>query len=354
MPSMNRRSMILAGAGLAMPAIGARAQALENTLVVRTTGGVFEAALKRHFFDPFTRATGTRIVPVATSYGEMITKTVAMHKANAVEWDIISPQIFELENLSEYLLDLGDCSAMPNVASQGVPGACVRWGVHYLTGGNVLTWNTETLRDKAPRSWADFWDVQKFPGRRALPSYGNPWNNSLALALLADGVAPANLFPMDLDRAFRKLDEIKPHIAVWWKTGAQSQQILRSGEVDMTMMWAGTAFATRRAGVPIAWTYHQAIADLAAWAILRGAPHPNAAKAFINFYIANPEAHAAFAREMGYATSNKGGVGLLPPEIRDELVSSPEVLAGLVRMDANWVEANRAATLDRWNRWLAA
>ena len=354
MPSMKRRTMILAGMGLALPAIGARAQALENTLVVRTTGGVFEAALKRNFFDPFTRATGTRIVPVATSYGEMIAKTVAMHKANAVEWDIISPQIFELENLSEYLLDLGDCGQMPNVAAQGVPGACVRWGVHYLTGGNVLTWNTETLRDKAPRSWADFWDVQKFPGRRALPSYGNPWNNSLALALLADGVAPANLFPMDLDRAFRKLDEIKPHIAVWWKTGAQSQQILRSGEVDMTMMWSGTAFATKRAGVPIAWTYTQAIADLAAWAILRGAPHPNAAKAFIKFYMTNPEAHAAFSREMGYATSNKGGLALLPPETSNELVSTPEALAGLVRMDANWVEANRAATLDRWNRWIAA
>lgn len=357
MASIKRRGVLLGGAGLAALAkpFVVRGQDLESTVVIRTTGGAFEAALKRNFFEPFTRTTGTRVVPVATSYGEMITKTVAMHKANAVEWDVISPQIFELENLSQYLLDLADCAALPNVAADGVPGACVRWGVHYLTGGNVLTWNTETLRGTTrPASWADFWNVAKFPARRALPSYGNPWNNSLALALLADGVAPADLFPMDLDRAFRKLDEIKPHIAVWWKTGAQSQQILRSGEVEMTMMWSGTAFATKRAGVPIEWTYNQAIADMAAWAILRGAPHPNAAKAFINFYMSNPEAHANFSREMGYATSNKDGLALLPAEVRNDLVATPQALAGLVRMNADWVEANRAATLDRWNRWLAA
>lgn len=128
-------------------------------------------------------------MPVAASYGEMITKTVAMHKANSVEWDIISPQIFELENLSEYLLDLGDCSALPRVANEAVPGSCVRYRVHYLTGGDVLAYNVDAVRDRKPQSWADFWDVKRFPGRRALPSYGNPWNNSLALALLADGVA---------------------------------------------------------------------------------------------------------------------------------------------------------------------
>lgn len=358
MASFSRRD-VLGGAGAAAATAfvggpGRASEPLEGTLVVRTTGGAFEQALKRNFFDPFTKATGTRIVPVGTSYGEMITKTVAMHKANSVEWDIISPQIFELENLSEYLLDLGDCSALPNVANDTVPGSCVRYGVHYLTGGNVLAYNVEAVRDRKPQSWADFWDVKGFPGRRALPSYGNPWNNSLALALLADGVEPTKLFPMDLDRAFRKLDEIKPHIAVWWKTGAQSQQILRSGEVDMTMLWSGTAFASKRAGLPLEWTYNQAIADLAAWAVLKGAPHPKAARAFINFYVANPESHAAFAREMGYTTSNKASLALLSEGEKKELISSPETLSRLVRIDANWVEANRAATLDRWNRWLAS
>ena len=355
---VSRREVLRhSAAAVALATFGRTAWAnepLESTLVVRSTGGIFEQALKKHFFDPFTKATGTRIIPVASSYGEMITKTVAMHRANSVEWDIISPQIFELENLSEYLVDLGDCGALPNVAKEGVPNACARYGVHYLTGGNVLTYNVNTVGDRKPRSWADFWDVKNFPGRRALPSYGNPWNNSLALALLADGVEPAKLFPMDLDRAFRKLDEIKPHIVVWWKTGAQSQQILRSGEVDMTMAWSGTAFSSKRAGVPLEWTYNQAIADLAAWAILKGAPHPKAARAFIDFYMTNPENHAAFSREQGYATSNRASPGLLSDEEKKDLVSTPEALAGLVRIDASWVEANRAATLDRWNKWLAS
>ena len=323
---------------------------LEDRLVVRTTGGAFEKALQKNFFEPFTRATGTRVVPVSSSYGEMIAKTTAMAAANAVEWDIISPQYYELARLSPYLVDLGDCSTVPRVLSEGTPRACGRYGVQYLSGASVLGYNPAAFPARKPESWADFWDLKNYPGRRALPSYGNPWANTLLLALLADGVAPNKLFPLDLDRAFRKLDEIKPHIAVWWKTGAQSQEIIRSGEVVATMMWSGTAYAAKQAGVPLEWTYNQAIADLGSWAILKGAPHPKAARAFIDFYMSNPENHAAFSREMGYATTNRAGQALLTPNERKQLVADKP----LISIDAEWVDANRQQTLERWNKWLAS
>lgn len=350
--SASRRQVLggLAAGALAGAAGPAFAQGnLEDTLVVRTTGGAFEAALKNNFFDPFTKATGVRIIPVSTSYGEMIAKTVAMHTAGRAEWDVISPQYYELAKLSDYLVDLGDCASLPHVASDGTDGACGRYGVQYLSGALVLSYMPEAFPGGAPKTWADFWDVKRFPGRRALPSYGNPWANTLLLALLADGVPGDKLFPLDLDRAFAKLDEIKPHVAVWWKTGAQSQQILRSGEVVATMMWSGTAFAAKRAGIPLEWTFNQAIADQGSWAILKRAPHPNAARAFIDFYMRNPQNHAAFAREMGYATTNRAAQQLMSDEERRELVPATRPIS----IDADWVEANRAATLDRWNKWIA-
>jgi mannopine transport system substrate-binding protein len=355
---IGRRGALAAGAALgaaALPLQRGQAQGrLESTLVVRTTGGQFEQALKRFFFDPFTRATGTRVIPVAASYGDMVTKTVAMHAANNVEWDIISPQFYELRRLSEYLTDLGDCSSIPTVASQGLPGICGRYGVQYLTGGVVLSWNPDAFPGRKPQSWADFWNIRDFPGRRALPNYGNPWNNSLIFALMADGVLPDKLFPLDLDRAFRKLDEIKPHISIWWRTGAQSQQMMRSGEIQLTAMWSGTAYAAKRAGIKLDWTYDQAAADFGSWAILRGAPHPNAARAFLDFYMSNPEAHAGFGREMGYATTNRAGLALLSEEEKHELVSSEAKLARMALIDGDWVEANRTTTLDRWNRWVSS
>ena len=352
---LSRRDALRATAalGLAAPLTARAADALEPSLVVRTTGGVFEAALKRNFFDPFAKATGVRVVPVAASYGDMMAKSAAMQAARNVEWDIISPQFNELHQISQYLTDLGDCGAMPNVARDGVAGACGRYGVLYLTGGQVLAWNPDAYKDKAPQTWADFWDTKTFPGRRALPNTGSPWA-TLMLALLADGVPREALFPLNLDRAFAKLDAIKPDIGTWWRTGDQSQKMWANDEISMAMMWRGTAYAGQRTGIPRAWTYNQAIADFGAWGILKGAPHPNAARAFIDFYMANPDSHAAFSREMGYTTSNLASQSLLTPAEKRDLISSPEMLAGIITVDYDWLAANRTAVLNRWNGWVSS
>ena len=353
--SMKRRALIAGAAALGLQPgrIAHAADGLEPTLLIRSTGGAFEAALKRHFFDPFSKATGVRVIPFAASYGDMMAKTAAMEAAGKVEWDIISPQYSELSQVSKYLADLGDCSTTPNVAKEGVAGACGRYGVLYLTGAQCLTWNPEAYRTKAPQGWADFFDTKAFPGRRALPNTGSPWA-TLILAALADGVPRDRLFPMDLDRVFRKLDTIKPDIATWWRTGDQSQKMWNGDDIAMSLMWSGSAFAAKRRGTPLAWTYNQAIADFGAWCILRDAPHPRAARAFIDFYMANPEAHAAFSREIGYTTSNKASQSLLDAEEKQDLISSPERLAGIVTVDYDWLATNRDAVLNRFNAWVSS
>ena len=353
-----RRDMIRGAAGLGLvPMLGRAAGAatgpLESTLLIRTTGGVFEAALKRNFFDPFSKASGVRVVPFAASYGDMMAKSAAMQAAGRVEWDIISPQYDELPQISQYLEDLGDCAAMPNVAKDGVPGTCGRYGVLYLTGAQPLTWNTEIVKGRQPQGWADFFDVKTFPGRRALPHTGSPWA-TLVMALLADGVPREQLFPLDLDRAFAKLDTIKPHVAVWWKTGDQSVKMWTQDDIAMSMMFGGTAFAAKRRGEPIAYTYNQAVADFGAWGILKGAPHPNAARAFIDFYMTSPDAHARFAHEMGYTTSNAAAGALLDPADKEDLLSTPEKLGSVVRIDYVWLAAHRSALINRFQAWVSA
>ncbi len=353
----NRREILQAAAGLgllaAAPTVARAQQRLEPVVSIRTSGGAFGDALKRNFFDPFTKATGVRVVPISTSYGEMMAKTAAMEAADTVEWDIIAPQFTELAQISGYLTDLGDCSAMPNIAQDAISGSCGRWGALYVIGGQMLCWNPELYKDKRPQRWADFWDVERFPGRRGVANTGSPWA-TLMLSLLADGVEPATLFPLDLDRAFRKLDQIKPHVAVWWRTGDQSKTMWRNSDIAMSMMWSGTAYEAKHAGIPLDWTFNQAIADFGAWCILKGAPHPNAARAFIDFYMANPESHARFAREIGYATPNKAGMALLSPEEKKELVATPEDMVSIITVNADWLAANRAAALDRWTAWVSS
>jgi len=92
-----------------------------------------------------------------------------------------------------------------------------------------------------------FWDVKKFPGRRAACA-----NHPIAtLEAAPDGrrrCAPTKLYSRSmLTGAFRKLEEIKPNITVWWTSGAQSAQLLNDGEVDMVMAleWPASAPLTK-------------------------------------------------------------------------------------------------------------
>ncbi|TIN20156.1 MAG: extracellular solute-binding protein, partial [Mesorhizobium sp.] len=107
----------------------------------------------------------------------------------------------------------------------------------------AMVYNTEKFPAGKPRpaTWSDFWDVEKFPGVRSLISgqYGSegPWEE----ALLADGVTPDALYPMDIDRVFASLDKIKPHIRKWWATGSEVQQMMGDKVVDLTNAYDGRA-----------------------------------------------------------------------------------------------------------------
>ena len=154
---------------------------------------------------------------------------------------------------------------------------------------------TQTVsRYPPPGSWADFWDVKTFPGPRSLPNHGTPWV-VLAAALLADGLTVRDLHPpLDFDRAFKKLDAIKPQVTVWWKSGDQSLQLMRGGDVAMMMIYSGPALRGQSQGAPIGMTWNQAVMGSGRWTILKNAPNQKAAMTFLDYFLSRPEAHAAF------------------------------------------------------------
>ncbi|UUZ77023.1 extracellular solute-binding protein [Polaromonas sp. P1(28)-13] len=117
---------------------------------------------------------------------------------------------------------------------------------------------------KKPATWADFWNVKDFPGKRALPDYAS---YALPLALLADGVKPENLYPLDVDRAFASLQKIKAHVAVWWTSGAQAPQLLEDREVKYAAAWSG-----RIVGNPkLDYTYNQGLLQVSYFVVPKGA-----------------------------------------------------------------------------------
>jgi mannopine transport system substrate-binding protein len=193
-------------------ALAARALAAgEREVVIAGGTGAYGELVKRYFYDPFTAATGIRVVATGGSYGEKLARLRAMTQVGRMEWDVVTLSTDALTpDTAAMLRDLGDCGTLPNVAANGITGSCLGHGVLFDFGGGVLAYSRDVFPDGRPQpaSWADFWNVQAFPGPRSLPNIGTPWWPLMA-ALLADGVAPESLFPLDLDRAFRKMDAIK-------------------------------------------------------------------------------------------------------------------------------------------------
>ena len=323
--------------------------ALERELVVVTTGGAFEAALRKHFFDPFEKETGVKITTVASSLGDQHAKLKAMVEAGKVEYDVVSNGATAAFQFSNNVIDL-DCKRLKNLG-QALEGSCAGNTLLRTFGGGVIAYRTDKFPGGGPQTAADFFDTTKFPGPRGMHNAGSPhW--ALAFALLADGVAPDKLFPLDLDRAFKKLDTIRPQIKVFWKTGDQSQQILRDGEVVMSLMWSGRAVTLKKANVPVEVSWKNAFKDIAYWSIAKNAPHPNAAYAFLDFYLSRPEAHVAFNVENNNSTNNKAAAAQLPAAEKPNLGVS--FWDQMIEVDAiPWVQQNAAMVTDRWNKWLA-
>jgi putative spermidine/putrescine transport system substrate-binding protein len=202
---------------------------------------------------------------------------------------------------------------------------------------------------EGPRSWADFWNVDRFPGRRGM---FRGTLQTLEIALLADGVAPDKLYPLDLDRAFKSLDKIKPHIHVWWTSAAQSVQLVLDGEVDLISGWANRMYAAVAQGAQFRRVWNQAIMGFEGWAVPKGTKNRDTAMEFLAF-AARPERQAAFAKLQPVGPTNRGAYKFISDDLARELPTSPANLAGLAYEDAEWIGANLPRIEERWSQWIA-
>jgi putative spermidine/putrescine transport system substrate-binding protein len=250
--TMSRRTALTLGATclLGAPAVIGTARAQTKTIFVNSYGGVWETSWRKAFFDPFTAQTGIEIKPVP---GVLFAKLKAEVQTGNYEYDQSNLGDIEFaQAVREGLLERVDKAA---AGADRLPPQLIREFsiVSYSLGTNIV-YRKDKFPDGGPQNWADFWDIKKFPGPRCL--FDRSFT-CLAFALLADGVPKDKLYPMDLDRAFRKMDEIKPHIKVWWRDGAQSQQLIRDAEVHMIGMWSARAIdlidlpADKNAALPL-------------------------------------------------------------------------------------------------------
>ncbi|TXT36279.1 MAG: putative spermidine/putrescine transport system substrate-binding protein [Comamonadaceae bacterium] len=220
------------------------AQATDLTVV--NFGGANGNAQKIAYVGPYEKASGNKIVSV--EYNGEQAKIKAMVEAKKVTWDVVeveSPDV--ARGCDEGLFEKLDYSKIGNKADF-TPAAIHECGIGVFVWSTVMAYNGDKLKT-APTTWADFWDVKKFPGKRGMRK-GARYN--VEFALMADGVAPADVYKVlktkeGADRAFKKLTELKANIQ-WWEAGAQPPQFLVAGDVVMATAYNGRIDAAQREG----------------------------------------------------------------------------------------------------------
>ncbi|HSQ10341.1 MAG TPA: ABC transporter substrate-binding protein [Burkholderiaceae bacterium] len=334
--------------GIPRLAFGQAAPPKPASIVVNAAGGAVNKSLREAFFSEFERRYGIKVIDTSpTDFG----KLRAMVQSGNVEWSVM--EINEADAERAVKLNLLEPLDMSVINMAGHPKE-LQDNKYVVTRGiysTVLGYRTDVFASRPrPTGWAEFWDVKKFPGPRALRS--SPVDN-LEFALLADGVKPNQIYPIDVDRAFRKMDQIKPHISVWWTTGAQSAQVLIDKEVVLGTAWHGRFYTAIKDGAPIAIDFNEGIIHRTPFGIPRGAKDAYWGQRFLAL-LTEPQLQAKYANLMSYPGLHQDSIKYTDPAMIPFLPTSANNLSRQVWSSAGWWNDNADAVQERWNRWMLA
>lgn len=315
----------------------------DNTLVVVTWGGELETALKKAA-DGFEKENNCTI---QWESGPDYSKVKSMVDAGDVQWDVMTCDAdFAYRGGSQGLLEKMDYNI---ISKDGIEDSCSDYGVPSYTWANVIAYNSSKYSaDNAPQTWAEFWDTEKYPGERTF--YKSPYE-TLEVALLADGVAKEDIYPIDVDRALKSLDKIKDKVSTWWESGAQPQQMLSSGQVDLAEAWAGRITSAKKEGATVDVVMNEAIVVTDQWVVPKGTKHKELAMKFLNF-ITSAEAGKTFSENITYGPANQKAYDLLDAAIVDTLPSAPKYQDQVVTYNAEYWAENYEEVNEKFQAWL--
>jgi putative spermidine/putrescine transport system substrate-binding protein len=314
------------------------------TITIVNAGGEESDAIQRGYGDPFTEATGVEVAfDPPNDFGRLQAMAEAGDPGSTA--DIFNVDGLSLETaVAEGLalpLDLDVVDPDP-----ALEGAITDYAVGFQYYSTLMAWSPDAVSDDGPQTWQDFFDTEKYPGRRALADYVT---FTLPIAALGSGVAPEDLYPLDVDRAFEFLEEHKDDVAVWWTAGAQPVDLLKAGEVDFAMGWNGRLFSGAQDG-GLEYTFNQGLLDLAYMVIPVDAPHPCEAMHFLH-QVTIAENQAAAAEVLPYGGTAEGIDEYLPQEIVDEFPTSEANYSMQVIQDNEWWAENYADVQARWEEF---
>lgn len=334
-----------------------------DKLTVASWGGAYSESQKRAYFTPFQDKTGIAIELV--SHHGSFEALSSEAGSGSPSWDLVDLGPKALENAcSSGKLEKVDVSALAD-ASDGtsakedfLPGMLHECGVPSVAWSSAIVYDKRAFKKAVPKTAKDFFDIKRFPGKRALPR--SP-KYTLELALMADGVKPENVYSTlatqhGITRAIKRLDTIRNHI-VWWDRASESLELLAKKEAVMAIAFNGRIFSAIVAdNRPFALIWDGQVYDLDLWAIPKGSPNKAKALELIAF-ATKPDHLAQQARWFPYGPVRKSALKLIGkhPEIdvsmSDFIPTSDKNFKNALRMDSSWWDAHEAEMKNHLKVW---
>ncbi|WP_018150807.1 ABC transporter substrate-binding protein [Leeia oryzae] len=330
-----------------------------SSLSFTSWGGSYQEAQEKTAVKPFGIANKVDIKTDAYNGG--IAQVRAQVQTKNVTWDIVDMQLSDViracdEGLLEKInpdIDLAKDKSGKPAKSDYLPGAINNCMAGNISWSTILVFNKDKFKGSQPKTVADFFDLKKFPGKRALRK--SP-EGALEWALIADGVPPAQVYKTlstqaGVERAFKKLDTVKSSI-VWWEAGAQPPQLLADGEVTMASAYNARIYtAIMNDKKPFEFLWDGQLKNIEGYVIVKGSKNVAAAKAFIK-EATKPQALADLATSTAYGPLRKSAVSLVDPKVGKYLPTAPEHQKGSLDVDPLFWADNADALNQKFAVWL--
>ena len=313
---------------------------LGTTLTFASYGGVYQKAQRQAWLEPYSKLTGVKFTESEDSANSTIKAQV---ESGQVTWDVVDVgNDFGLEANKDVLEPL-DLSLIPK--DEILPGFVGPYRVADITYGVVLAYRTDKTNGQVPQGWTDFFDLKKFPGKRGMYDYSA--GGIFEVALMADGVAPKDLYPLDIPRAIKKLDTIKDQL-VFWPGGAKSQELIGSGEVTMSLMWNGRAWSAKNLdNKPVAIQWNQQLLTSDYFVIPKGTPNKDEAMKFIAWATC-AQNNAGPSQYIPYGPTNKNAK---PQADKVPDLAVTNVNDTTAYFNDQWLVDNAKMLDDAYNAW---
>jgi putative spermidine/putrescine transport system substrate-binding protein len=325
------------------------AHARDFTIV--SWGGANQQTRSDKYFKPFAKSKKIPFLEDVYLGGWGVFQ--AMKETGNIPWDVVQVESSELaRGCAEGVFVVLDWSRIAD-PSKLIPEAVSRCGVGAMVWSAVVAFDKKRM-SKRPAKLEDFWDLATWPGKRGMRQ--GPKIN-LEFALMAEGIPPAEVYrtlrtPEGVDRAFRKLDEIKSALQLW-KGGAQPAEWLFAGDVTMSTSYNSRIIRAKKEGKSLDFIWDHAIYAVDSWVVLKGSPHVNTAYEYLKFFV-DSDKHLEVANIIASAPTVKDAIDRMKPEVRKLHPLGVNLKTALFMGTDEGIEFwldNQDALTQRWNAW---